>query len=389
MSDIEVFRGMEDLPSKSFKRHLAMKQVQKVTLYRLESLLGTQKHRSAERFLICQLLDDLEASLSNEPCKKLDTGILAEKFFCVRSESDRAALLCEAGNFDGILAALNRTPPADRCIWKQHLDTIIRLGVELYSRMNSIPKALGIGDDPEIMEIFEGSNILVLPYNLIAVTWGRRVDETWFVDKSFEWPCIRRSIQTQLTSCPEGTVELDPSTRDTELRDVFGHSLLHVAMLFDNNRVVPILNQLRRSKQEVRACLSATSPSYGLGFTPLACYLYVCHDLDQGLFQSFISFSDRNICCVSLFSTSDHSLCVLNLAVRKNDNTALAMLVLGAIRESEDILGCCTWAIRRNRNMTLEIKNQLEGAIILTSTDSKEHMIEEDDDEEADEEEAG
>lgn len=330
------------------KRLGALSRIQKITSQHVKSLLQSRKHSSAGRMLICQLLVDLETSLSTFTSGSGTSHNQADPLH-VSDQRHLAALLYENGDFHGALTLLHRVPHAQ--IGGTDLKRMMKFGVDLCSRMKRLSKVLGIYDDLMVLDrnIFGNLAPLVLPYSLLAERSNYWIDDEAFIKKSFIWPWIRISVLKQLQDQPGAPVNWTPTELDPDLQDAFGHTFLHAAILCqDNDRSMAIIeNFLEPRHVYLRQHLVTKSPSYAPGLTPLACsacsasFLPVAH---WGVFQAVLSLSDKYLCCARPENGSiTHEFCALSIAVRNHDFAAVNALLKTSTQQIVDISNCCRW----------------------------------------------
>lgn len=323
-----------------------MSWIQKRTVYLVKSTLRSHEYASAERALICQLLVDLGTSLTTS-ISDFETSYHQEKSFDASYERNLADLLCETGDYNGALTLLHRIPRTH--IRVQDLNKIFQLGNTLCERAKIIPKLLGAEDMPIISASFGRLDVLVLLYSLLAAPSGHRIDYETFIKKSFMWPWIRRSVQAQLQDQSGAPVDWQPTRFDTQFRDAFGHSILHAAIIFQDEKLDAIIdNTLELEQEDVRAYLSTAWPSYAPGFTPLACSASFLGD-EYDLFLELCTFSRRYLCCGSGAGTTGHKFCALHCALRNQEDDVAEALVQRSIEQKVDISDCCWWAMMLSR----------------------------------------
>lgn len=338
---------------KATNRLHAMCRIRKVALDHLKSLLESYKHPSAERVLICQLLIDLETSFDTFASDS-ETAYHQQNQLFAAHQRDLAALLCKTGDSNGALSLLHRIPLSQ--LGEKDLDRIMQLGAALCSRMKAVPKILGIGDDPIILDV--SLDVLVLPYSLLAVHSRQWIDNEGFIKKSFMWPWIRRSIQSQMRDNPGEPVDWSPTRLDTRFRDAFGHSFLHAAIYSQyNDYITDIVKEFDFDQEDVRAYLSTACPSYAQGFAPLACSASSLTDWE--IFRAFLSFSGKDLCCGSSGIVPGHTFCALAFAIHNRDNAVVKALVQRSIQQKVNISECCKWAFRFIPDIPPEIRDYL------------------------------
>ncbi|KAI7779376.1 hypothetical protein LA080_000953 [Diaporthe eres] len=353
--EIDMKHFLEKLAS----RMRALSWIQKHTLSRVKSALQSPKYSSAERMLICQVLVELETSFSTS-ISDLETVNHRQNPAFATTQRNLAALLCRTGDYQGALTILHRIPLSQ--IEGNDLKRIVQFGLALCARAKTLPKVLGIGDDPMISAVFECLDVLVLPYSLLAANSSHWIDSGDFIKKSFTWPWIRRSIQAQLQDQPGAQVNWRPARLDTQFRDTFGHSILHAAIYSQDDGIITavIENSLELGREDVRVYLGTACPSYAPGFTPLACSASSLGDWE--IFHILLAFSGKDVCCGSRTGTAGHRFCVLAFAVRNHEIEVVKTLIQRSSQQRFNISDCCQWAMSWIPNIPRNIWDRLEEA---------------------------
>lgn len=331
----------------------AVLRIQRLTKDHVKSLLESQadKHSSAERMLICQLLVDLERSLSSDSVRDMAAADQEQKNPSGDDQRNFAALLCETGDHNGALSLLYKIPRRD--LGMQDLRSIVKIGTVLCARMKLIPEALGIGDDPMVSAVFEQMDVLVLPHLLLADYPNQGTGPDAFIRKSFMWPWIRRSLWAQLKDQSGAPMDWSATRLDLQFRDFFGHSFLHAAIFsqyyHDSYSWEFIKTSLDSGQENAMAQLQTTWPSYAQGFTPLASSvspLAARGSMDTWeLFKVLLSSSNVDLCRGSSIGTACHEFCALACAVRCRDTAVVEALVQRSTRQGNDISDCCLWVL--------------------------------------------
>lgn len=329
----------------------AVLRIERLTKDHVKLLLESQadKHSSAERMLICQLLVDLERSLSSDSVRDMAAADQEQKYPSGDDQRNLAALLCETGDHNGALSLLYKIPRHDLGI--QDLRSIVKIGTVLCARMKLIPEALGIGDDPMVSAVFEQMDVLVLRHHLLVDYPNQGTDPDAFIRKSFMWPWIRRSLWAQLKDQSGAPMDWSATRLDLQFRDFFGHSFLHAAVLSQDyyNYWEFIKTSLDSGQESAMAQLQTTWPCYAQGFTPLASSvspLAARGSVDTWeLFKALLSFSNVDLCRGSSNGTARHEFCALACAVRCRDTAVVEALVQRSARQGVDISDCCLWVM--------------------------------------------
>lgn len=319
----------------------AMCHIQKLTSQHVESLLKMHKHSPVERGLMCQLLVDVERSLSNlnstlESLHNQDDPDFAS------NQQQLAALLYKTGDHNGALALLHRIPFTQ--IDENSLRRMIQLGADLNSRMseNLYRYPSGIGDALMILDFFQDLGPLVLPYSTLATNSNSAEAKEAFIKKSFLWPWIRRRVRLDLErNDPVGkSVDWKPTYLSSQLTDPFGHTYLHAAFLSqDVDHLTAIVDTV--GQEGLEKDIAAQSPSYASGLTPLACSATSLGNFNA--FQRILEFSDGNICRGSGSGILSHAFCALSIAARCQNHPIVEALILRSAQMNVDISECCRW----------------------------------------------
>jgi hypothetical protein len=377
---IDGFQKREDYPPEIRVRHEEMTQIRELTSDRLKMLLEAHKHHGARSMLICQLLIDLESSFSRDPqaISNSDSGTLSDQQLSIHSLRHLAASLCEAADYDRILSLLHRTPPGRMWIWEKHLIEIVGLGVNLFLKVDETSKLLGAAGEKVFNALFSGSDVPFLPYILFAVHCNQSIENPDFVKRSFLWPWIRRGLQIDLRLLPDiKFLGWKPrEDQHIECRDVFGHTLLHVTLLTNSYESLPAIIELLEARQDQqRYHLASKSPSYGRGFTPLACCVF--SKADYNSFLRLVKLSIDFTCSAWYDGASDHSFCAINLALRDRSYKRANVIVSEGKRHH----ACCAWAISRfpkSPRMTMKLLLQATRQPVLVEDNEDESEMEDD-----------
>ncbi|KAH8776435.1 hypothetical protein F5883DRAFT_247627 [Diaporthe sp. PMI_573] len=327
---------MNQFLEKLSQRLCAMSRIQKHTLQHAKSLLQSPKHSSAERTLICQLLVDIETSLSTVTSESQN---LYHQAAFPSDQRHLAALLCENRDYNGALTLLHRVPLAQ--ISKKDLERMEQLSVDLWFRLWKISQTLGIYEDLVALDIYEFQDPLILPYSLLAAHSNQSIDNEAFIKKSFMWPWIRDVVLEHLEYQLEAPLNWKPTDLNPLFRDAFGHTVLHAAFLSqDSNHLQAIIEKML--KGGINQHMATKSPFYAPGLTPLACS--AGPKADWKAFQAVLLFSDKSICCGSDGGTQTHGFCALAIAARNHEYAVVKALIERSTQQNVDISNCCRWA---------------------------------------------
>lgn len=331
------------------KKLHAIFQISAIMSEHISSQLKFQKYPSAESALMCQLLVDLGTSHSTPTygpfTYEKDDPLLP--FI----QQHLAGGLRGYGDYNGALTLFHSVPLAH--IREKDLAEMTELVDDLCSRLKNSSKILGIHDYLVVLDrnIFDNMPPLVLPYSLWAERSNHWIDDEVFIKKSFIWPWIRMSVLKQLQDQPGASVNWGSTELDPVLRDAFGHTFLHAAILCqDNDRAMAIIENLQEPHHvHLRRHLVTQSPSYAPGLTPLACSACYASFLPAGswgIFQAVLSLSDKYLCCArSDDGTITHEFCALGIAVRNRDLAVVNPLLGISIQQNVDIVNCCQWTM--------------------------------------------
>ena len=339
---------MNQFLEKISQRLCTMSRIQKQTLQHAKSLLQSPKHSSAERTLICQLLVDIETSLTT--CTSEPENLYHQAAF-PSDQRHLAALLCENGDYNGALTLSHRVPLAQ--ISKKDLERMEQLSVDLRSRLWKISQTLGIYEDLVALDFYEYQDPLILPYSLLAAHSNQSIDNEAFIKKSFMWPWIRDDVLEHLEDQLEAPLNWMPTNGNSFFRDAFGHTFLHAAVLSqDSDHLKAIVE--RMLKGEINQHMVTKSPFYAPGLTPLACS--ASPKVDWEAFQAVLLFSDKSICCGSDGGTQTHGFCALVIAARNHEYAVVKALIERSTQQNVDISNCCRWAFSNIPTISIQVE---------------------------------